>query len=273
MGYMLMVGNHEAPCDYKEFHRRAVRPAMSRGEYYSFTSGHARFIMLSGERGQLSGKKDDPELLWLQQELASALEMKKNGSINWLFTFLHYPRQPFGYCTYNLPFCSAAADATMEWFEDLFVKHEVDIHFTAHQHVYERTYPVYKNVHISPNRSVPSPHSGMFPNGVHDIFEDPLYPIYLVNGAAGDDVVFPQNWLEPSPWSVVGSRTVQFGFSMVEVGPDSVNISYRVPLESFPGSQTVFTMDEFSISKTGNGQLRKSAYFQSTLPKSQHAAV
>merc|ERR1719235_2183747 len=108
-----MIGNHEASCGYQEFYRRAIRPNMQdETEYYSFTRGHAHFIMLSAERGQLSGCDDDPQTVWLRQELESSLQMKRNGTINWLFTFVHYPRQPFGYCSYDLPFCKAASGTT-----------------------------------------------------------------------------------------------------------------------------------------------------------------
>lgn len=264
--YMLMPGNHEPPCDYLEFRRRAVRPAMQRGDYYSYTQGSTRFIMLSAERGQLSGKADDPETTWLQAELRLALALKRNGSIDWIFTFVHYPTQPFGYCTYNLPFCSAPVDATQEWFEDLFASHEVDIHFTAHQHVYERTFPVYRQRPVFPNSSVLTPHSQEFPGGNHSFFDDPPYPMHLVNGAAGDDVVFAQNWLQPPAWSVINSRTVQFGFTSVKVSPKRVDISYRVPLEATPGSEKVFTVDEFSIVKTESGQLRKRALLDKIIP-------
>eukprot|EP00747_Dinoflagellata_sp_TGD_P050673 gnl/TRDRNA2_/TRDRNA2_146897_c1_seq1.p1 gnl/TRDRNA2_/TRDRNA2_146897_c1~~gnl/TRDRNA2_/TRDRNA2_146897_c1_seq1.p1 ORF type:complete len:249 (+),score=22.86 gnl/TRDRNA2_/TRDRNA2_146897_c1_seq1:55-747(+) len=222
--------------------------------------------MLSAEHGQLNGETDDPETVWLQQELATALQMKRNGSINWLFTFVHYPTQPFGYCSYNLPFCRAAASPTQEWFEDLFASHEVDVHFTAHQHVYERTFPVYRQHPVFPNASVPAPHPGMFPNGSHDVFDNPQYPVYLVNGAAGDDVVFPQNWLSPPAWSVVNSRTVQFGFTVVQISAERIDISYRVPLEAEPGLQKVFTMDEFSIVKTAEGQRRKTMLLQKSVP-------
>lgn len=265
--YMLMPGNHEAPCNFQEFTRRAVRPAMQRGDYYSFTSGAIHFIMLSAEHGQLSGKMDDPQTGWLQNELERALQMKRNGSINWIFTFVHYPKQPFGYCTYNLPFCSTPPDATQEWFEDLFASHEVDIHFAAHQHVYERTFPVHRQQPVFPNASIPAPHPGMFPSGSQDIFNDPPYPVYLVNGAAGDDVVFPQNWLSPPAWSAVNSRTVQFGYTTVRVSPNCLNVSYRVPLEAEPGVQKVFTMDEFSIVKTTAGQHRKATLLRSSVRK------
>merc|ERR1712217_285203 len=137
----------------------------------------------------------------------------------------------------------------------------------GHQHAYERTYPVHRQQPVFPNASIPSPHPGMFPAGSHDIFNDPPYPIYLVNGAAGDDVVFPQNWLSPPAWSAVGSRTVQFGYTTVRASPNCVNVSYRVPLEAEPGLQKVFTMVEFSIVKTSTGQRRKGSLLRSSVAK------
>merc|ERR1712232_488063 len=226
-----------------------------RGDYYSYTHGGVRFIMLSAERGQLNGT--DLQTVWLQKQLEDALAMKKNGSIHWLLTFVHYPSKPFGYCTYNLPFCKAEVDAQQQWFEDMFVAHEVDMHFAAHQHVYERTLPVYRRRPIQPNATVESAHPNMFPNGTRQVFTDPKYPVHVVNGAGGDDVVFPPNWLAPPAWSVANSRTVQFGYTVVAASPSRIDVSYRVPLEQEPGIQKVFPMDEFSILKTSQGQQTK----------------
>ena len=44
----------------------------------------------------------------------------------------------FGYCTYNVPFCSEAVDASQEWFEDLFVSKICLMEiFFVEEHVFE----------------------------------------------------------------------------------------------------------------------------------------
>jgi hypothetical protein len=64
--------------------------------------------------------------------------------------------------------------------EDMFVSAGVDVHVTAHQHVYERTTPVYRYQAYG-NGSDPFPS-----NNTGSIFDSPIYPIYINNGCAGN---------------------------------------------------------------------------------------
>ena len=62
-----------------------------------------------------------------------------------------------------------------KYVEDLFVKYHVDVHLTAHQHVYERTTPVYRYQAYG-NGSDP------FPAGNDGSkFVKPKYPINIVS--------------------------------------------------------------------------------------------
>ena len=81
--------------------------------------------------------------------------------------------------------------------EDWFVDAGVDVHVTAHQHVYERTTPVYRYQAFG-NRSEP------FPAGnPGDLFIDPGYPINVNNGCPGN-VELQDVWMPRPSWSVGG---------------------------------------------------------------------
>jgi hypothetical protein len=90
---------------------------------------------------------------------------------------------------------------TNKYVEDLFVKYGVDLHFTAHQHVYERTTPVYR-YRAYGNDSEPFPIDA---NGTHtndgSLFVDPAYPINVNNGCPGN-VELQDVWMPRPQWSV-----------------------------------------------------------------------
>lgn len=288
--YMLSPGNHEYPCNYGEYEARAaMMPSQAAGstdvQYYSYTVGQTHVVALSGEGGRLS-KVDSPEMFWLEQDLAAAAQIRERGEIAFIITHVHYPNQPGGYCSSKMTYCCANGnvglrsdpegseafapvhanatgdDACVDHFmtdvnkytEDLFVKYGVDIHFTAHQHVYERTTPVYRYKAYG-NGSEP------FPEGNDgSVFVNPKYPINIVNGNPGN-VELQDVWLPKPSWSV-GLRTnsdgsggttpsyyADFGFTkfIMQTGDahgrkDSLTVQY---IDSRDGS----TLDEFTIFK------------------------
>merc|ERR1712166_655015 len=87
-----------------------------------------------------------------------------------IITHVHYPNSPAGYCSSKMAYCCADGRVGLRsepegtehhasvrgscvnnfmtpvnrYAEDLFAKYGVDVHLTAHQHVYERTTPVYR---------------------------------------------------------------------------------------------------------------------------------
>ena len=83
--------------------------------------------------------------------------------------------------------------------EDMMVQYGVDVHITAHQHVYERTTPVYRYTAYG-NGSEP------FPAGNDgSLFVSPRYPINVNNGCPGN-VELQDVWMPRPPWST-GLRT------------------------------------------------------------------
>ena len=83
--------------------------------------------------------------------------------------------------------------------EDMMVKYGVDVHITAHQHVYERTTPVYRYTAYG-NGSEPFPAAN---DG--SLFVSPRYPINVNNGCPGN-VELQDVWMPRPPWST-GLRT------------------------------------------------------------------
>jgi 3',5'-cyclic AMP phosphodiesterase CpdA len=225
--YMLSPGNHEAPCDYTEYNARAAAMPFRQSkstdvQYYSYTVGPVHVVALSGEAGRL-GKLDALEIQWLEADLAEAAAARERGEIGWIITHVHYPNVPTGYCSSMMSYCCADgrtglrtelegseryAEATSscvdtfmtdvnKYVEDMFVKYHVDVHLTAHQHVYERTTPVYRYQAFGNG-------SEAFPAGNDGSkFVNPKYPININNGCPGN-VELQDVWMPRPKWSVGG---------------------------------------------------------------------
>jgi len=233
--YMLSPGNHEYPCNYGEYEARAAMMPFhgsnsSDMQYYSYTVGQTHVVSLSGEGGRLRSM-DSPEMRWLKRDLATAAAARARGEVTFVITHVHYPDKPGGYCSSKMNYCCADGNVGLrtspegsEHFsalhdgdideaacvnkfmtslnkqvEDLFVKYGVDLHITAHQHVYERTTPIYRYVPYGNG-------SDLFPDGNDgSIFVNPKYPINLNNGNPGNEEL-QDVWMPRPRWSV-GLRT------------------------------------------------------------------
>lgn len=137
---------------------------------------------------------------WLDQDLA-----KGRQEADWLIVYGHRPM----YCSDvdSLGDCTSDAQVLREGYkgqygmDSIIAKHNVDIYFTAHEHSYERIFPVY-------NGKVDKQHNHTHVN--------PKYPVHIVSGSAGcqeglewfDDVFIPS-------WSVVRSGTYGYGHLIV----------------------------------------------------------
>ena len=117
------LGNHDDP------NQRFYKPFNMNGErYYSFKApkGGIRFFAID------SNYVDQKQLEWLEKELAAS------GS-DWKIAFCHHP-----------PYSSGERHGSdlelRQKVEPLFVKHEVNVVFTGHEHFYERLKPQ-KGIH------------------------------------------------------------------------------------------------------------------------------
>jgi acid phosphatase type 7 len=96
--------------------------------YYSFDWGGAHFVALDRELyyGD-KGSSPEEQKAFLQEGLAATRK-------RWRVAFLH--RSPYGSSRHG------GDEKVREDLEPLFVRHGVDLVFSGHDHVYERTVPV-----------------------------------------------------------------------------------------------------------------------------------
>jgi acid phosphatase type 7 len=141
---MPVVGNHETYTSSGQFSKPkfftaqfnlpANGPDSLRGQVYSFDYGDVHFSVLDsqeGEEGRFVPAMMEIQQAWLEKDLASSNK-------RWRVVLIHRP-------LYNNKL--AKADGKMiRGFLGILDKYHVDVVFTAHEHVYARTYPLYGGI-------------------------------------------------------------------------------------------------------------------------------
>ena len=127
-----VLGNHDVmrgdgTAFLENFHPTLESPRGTK-RYYSFDWGNTHFVALDselyhGDRGSDPERQKD----FLEQDLAASRK-------RWKVAFLH--RSPYGSSRHG------GDGRVREDLEPLFARHEVDLVFSGHDHVYERTVPI-----------------------------------------------------------------------------------------------------------------------------------
>ncbi|KJE97695.1 iron/zinc purple acid phosphatase-like protein [Capsaspora owczarzaki ATCC 30864] len=161
---MTAVGNHETAFNFSHYRNRFAMPgngAASDNMYFSWDMGRAHFIAYSSEVFFTNGPVQD-QYNFLKQDLIAANANRAERP--WIIAYGH---QPF-YCS-NLDHddCTTSRSVVRAGLEDLFFEYGVDLVIEAHEHSYERLWPVY-------NETVTQ----------HD-YINPRAPVHIIAGVAG----------------------------------------------------------------------------------------
>ena len=203
--YLTCPGNHENANDFYEYRMRigAAMPAVAspsgggNGTFSSFNLGLIHFILVSSEV-YMSVQPHSAGLAleqgeWLQRDLAAV-----NRSVTpFVALGLH---QPF-YCSANDDGddCHHLVSVVRIGLEKLIYEGGVDVVFGAHEHAYERNYPVYNSQWNGATGAA--------------AYVDPAATVHILTGAAGcpED---QDGWQKAgNPWSAV--RINDYGYSRV----------------------------------------------------------
>ncbi|PNF29564.1 Acid phosphatase type 7 [Cryptotermes secundus] len=177
--YMTCPGNHEEAYNFSNYRARFNMPGNSEGLWYSFNMGPVHFISVSTEVYyflEYGLKLVTKQYAWLEQDLQEATSPENRSVRPWIVMYGHRPMYCSNtgdddcthYGTYTrvgLPF--------LHWFgmEKLLYDYGVDLVIWAHEHSYERLWPLYDyRVH---NGSYEEP------------YRDPGAPVHIISGSAG----------------------------------------------------------------------------------------
>ncbi|XP_065882437.1 acid phosphatase type 7-like [Dysidea avara] len=203
--YMTAPGNHEKAYNFSHYINRFAMPGGQANYYYSWDVGNAHFILFSTEVYFYFNY--GPELVryqyeWLEKDLK---EVNSRKDRPWIITGAHRPM----YCsTVDVDDCNHREGTVRTGhpffheygLEKLFYDYGVDIELWAHEHEYQRMWPVYNRTVYNGSDSEP--------------YVDPKAPVHVITGSAGyreGRTLFR----EPMPWDAV--RYYDYGYSYLTV--------------------------------------------------------
>jgi len=201
--YMVLPGNHEAACqefltymvcpsyqtNFTTYQNRFRMPSQESGAgdvgnmWSSFDYGMVHFVMIDTETdfpnapegpnttlasGPFGGGVNPAQLTWLQNDLQAANENR--SSIPWIVVLGHRPA--YTGSTFGGGSVDNFSPVVQNVFSPIFEQYGVDLYISGHLHFYERMYPI--------AAGVPEKYSGQ-------VYTNPRAPVYVVNGAAGND--------------------------------------------------------------------------------------
>uniref|UniRef100_A0A3P8UJ37 Purple acid phosphatase n=1 Tax=Cynoglossus semilaevis TaxID=244447 RepID=A0A3P8UJ37_CYNSE len=176
---------------------------------------------------------------WLKKDLEEANKPENRAARPWIITMGHRPM----YCSDDDQDDCTKFDSYVRLgrndtkppapgLEDLFYRHGVDLELWAHEHTYERLWPVYGDKVYNGSKEQP--------------YQNPKAPVHIITGSAGcrekTDLFNPN----PRDWSAF--RSTDYGYTRMQV----VNTSH-IYLEQVSDDQYGNVIDSIWVVKEKHG--------------------
>ena len=214
------VNDHSSRFNQYMRHFNLVTP------FYSFDYKNIHFLgMATGTDTLIPYASGSPQYSFVNDDLAQA---SNNENIDWIIVFGY---RPF----YSSPTTHPGPQVLRNTYPPLFEKYGVDLILTAHNHNYQRTYPILSN---SERPGYPIIKDG---NNTSD-YENPGAPIYVTAGTGGANL---QELDGQSQF--VANQFSEIGFLNVNITTEDTGKQLQA---AFHNSNNGTIMDRFSITKS-----------------------
>ena len=202
----IIIGNHES--EPLSLLKRYMSHFNLTKQYYSFDYQNVHFIAMSTE---LPWTKSSAQYKFVKDDLAKAFI---DPNIDWIVIFYHD-------LAYTSPSVKDAKSSLRDTYHPLFDRYNVDLVLQAHQHNYQRTYPL--------NYNSDSPSNPTETSNDTDTYNDPPGQIYVTVGTGGVSITDGEDQTEPlfdsgealydlkSKASVVVTQFTGYGFMNIDV--------------------------------------------------------
>ena len=191
--------------------------------FYSFDYKNIHFLVMNtGLDSLIPYGKGSQQYNFVKSDLAQASNTNK---IDWIIVVSY---QPF----YTSPTVHLAPGNLGVLYSPLFEKYGVDLVVTAHNHNYQRTYPLYSDSKHSSSPEIKDKNGNNYNN--------PSAPIYVTVGTAGAELY---EFDGQAPF--IAAQTVQAGFLNVEILKDRTQLKAK-----FLDGQSSSEKDYFTINKS-----------------------
>lgn len=207
--YMVCPGNHEQMYNFSNYKNRFTMPHTDDNMFYSFDIGPVHFIAVSTEFYfflEYGLKQIVNQYQWLERDLKEANKAENRAQRPWIVLFGHRPM----YCSNNddddcthVESLVRVGMPLLHWYgmENLLNLYGVDLALWAHEHSYERLWPVYNEKIM--NGSIDKPYT------------NPRATVHLTTGSAGCSEQH-DNFKEASPpWTAF--RSIEYGYTRMKV--------------------------------------------------------
>lgn len=193
--------------------------------YYSFNYQNVHFLaMATGKAEIIPYDNSSKQYQFVKDDLKNA---HKNKDIDWIIV---YSFRPF----YSSNSTHPGLDLLQDTYHPLFDKYGVDLVLQAHNHNYQRTYPLSYNYTLQSTPTITDKHT-------RDYSHNPKGAIYVIAGTGGQDFY---NLTSKSPYVV--TQFLRHGFLNVDV---SKNQTVTNLTTTFFDNRDMKDKDHFSIIK------------------------
>ena len=198
--------------------------------FYSFNYGNVHFLSMATAKNKVIPYNETSEQYeFVKNDLKEASE---NKSINWIVV---YSFRAF----YSSNTTHPGLDELQDVYHPLFDKYGVDLVLQAHNHNYQRTYPLKYNETKTFTPIITDKETSRYNN--------PKGPIFVIVGTGGEDLY---NFTGQAPYVI--SQFQRHGFLNIDIdGSEKADILSA----AFYDNRNMKTEDSFSITKKKNQYL------------------
>lgn len=210
--YQVVVGNHEYAYNFSNYKARFTMRKNGDGEnmFYSYDVGPAHVVVYSSEFYYWVGwgwKQIANQYVWLENDLMEAARPVNRAKRPWIITMAHRPMYCSNAdgddCTKQYDLVRTGLPGIQAYgLEDLFFKYGVDLNIAAHEHSYERLWPVYNQEVFNGSRQF-------------NPYDNPGAPVHITSGSAGCQEYIDKFMPNPAKWSAF--RHSDYGYGHLNI--------------------------------------------------------
>ncbi|XP_041981371.1 acid phosphatase type 7 isoform X3 [Aricia agestis] len=200
--YMVCPGNHEQTYNFSNYRARFSMPGDSESLFYSWDLGPVHFVSISTEVYYFmcyGVKLMTNQYDWLREDLTKATLPENRQVRPWIIMYGHRPMvcsNTGSYCD-NKTLPHRVGHEGQCALEPLLREFGVDVVIWAHEHSYERTWPLYD--------------LKVYNGSLEHPYTNPKAPVHIVTGSAGCKESTDPFKPEPEEWSAF--RSSDYGYT------------------------------------------------------------
>lgn len=225
----IVIGHHDFDTNNSTRLQDYVNKFNLSDPYYSFNYGNIHFLAMSSvnpfNNQSLAYKllrDDSRQKQFVSDDLYLA---SQNKSINWIVVYLYRP-------IYSSPSYHESRDFMADSYHPLFEMYDVDLVLQAHNHNYQRSYPIRYNATNSSTPIVADNHN--------DTYLNPNASIFMTIGTAGAE---QYGFAAQAPY--IAKQFMRFGFLDVNIMGNGTKM-----VGTFYDNQDGKAKDSFTVVKT-----------------------